>query len=960
MNVLGKIIICCAITITFKVTTAYSQDISPTAAPAWIVEREVNYDAEDTDNRNNGSVSYLLDDQQSYTDGSGLTFYVRQIFKLNTLQAIEQMGTLGLQYNPAYQDYVIHHVNVIRDGEVIDMLPNIRLTVDSFNSEINTDDHEGQNVVQMYIADLRRGDTIDYSVSIVGQNPAFGNETVGMILNVAIMEINNVYRRITVPADVTLNINVAAGLGEPAMTVENNQRVYEWYWDKLEQSTSENAVPVWHPQYPYAYYSSFANWNEIANWAYQLFEIDVDDVDLIQETALELTQNSETEVDKLKAIFSFMQSEIRYTGLEIGRNGYRPFPATEVLRRRYGDCKDQTVLLIALLRAIGIEASGALVNSISGKLIPQYGETPLAFNHVIVRATLSDETYWLDPTISIAQDKAADLTPPRYMYALVIDENAQQLSEIPLEEQDPYSPHIAVLDNYSIKDGVFGELTWQRTTRFSGATADFIRNSVDYIGERQLGINLRTSHQFIHEGIENREFTTINDTEDFVELHEDYVVPKAGVYDENRNLTIFSYAPRNIAELLVSPANISDRKSPLALQFPARRRSIANFYVPGAAFNHFQKQIRNEFFTFKFRGWYEGNIFKMIYEFETHKDHVPVEKLQKYKEDIDLLLSSMIFYVASNGNRPTSRMEVYQPVLNQTARLVDTNNMDVHEKIETFINTGGLNYLRDSREEALEILNDPNLPIDASDDFFNTLIGYSLDGNDYHEAFFYHDLHVKTDGVIDFDLLMYLIRDLVRNSEYEMAEDVLLKEIEDHSQPINSNSAGYLQNLLRELYWIQKDFTKLRSVLEHIVEHFPDREQFYRELKVVYKKLSLDNELSTHSNLMNSLGISDPEIVAIEEGYEHHRRPRILVPISPIYPKTAERSGTEGYAKVEYTIAESGEISNCRVVEAVPLDSFGDAACKAATRAYFYPMEESEIAGEIKNYKSKVEFKLAQ
>ncbi len=52
-----------------------------------------------------------------------------------------------------------------------------------------------------------------------------------------------------------------------------------------------------------------------------------------------------------------------YVALEFGIYSYKPYPVTQIYARRFGDCKDKASLMIALLRAAGIEAEIALVRT---------------------------------------------------------------------------------------------------------------------------------------------------------------------------------------------------------------------------------------------------------------------------------------------------------------------------------------------------------------------------------------------------------------------------------------------------------------------------------------------------------------------------------------------------------------------------------------------------------------------
>src|SRR5207245_3226925 len=71
----------------------------------------------------------------------------------------------------------------------------------------------------------------------------------------------------------------------------------------------------------------------------------------------------------------FVQDEIRYMGVEIGVNSHMPYSPATVVKRRYGDCKDKTLLLITMLRALGISARPALVSTTYRSHVTDYQPT---------------------------------------------------------------------------------------------------------------------------------------------------------------------------------------------------------------------------------------------------------------------------------------------------------------------------------------------------------------------------------------------------------------------------------------------------------------------------------------------------------------------------------------------------------------------------------------------------------
>ncbi|HSM92556.1 MAG TPA: DUF3857 domain-containing protein, partial [Anaeromyxobacteraceae bacterium] len=98
----------------------------------------------------------------------------------------------------------------------------------------------------------------------------------------------------------------------------------------------------------------------------------------------------------VRLLAGWLAQNVRYTGLEFGEGAIVPAPPDETLGRRYGDCKDLSLLLVGLLRAAGIDAHVALLRTewfeVSPEL-PGLGE----FDHAIVRVDGKDPI-WIDPT----------------------------------------------------------------------------------------------------------------------------------------------------------------------------------------------------------------------------------------------------------------------------------------------------------------------------------------------------------------------------------------------------------------------------------------------------------------------------------------------------------------------------------------------------------------------------------
>jgi Flp pilus assembly protein TadD len=134
----------------------------------------------------------------------------------------------------------------------------------------------------------------------------------------------------------------------------------------------------------------------------------------------------------IRKIVESLHKNVRYTGIEFGESSLIPQFPSETLKRKYGDCKDKATLLATMLRAAGIPARLALLDTGPGQDINTELPGMGMFDHAIVYlpATGKDPEMWIDAT---AQYTQVGYLP--YMdygrWALIADEKTSELKKIP-------------------------------------------------------------------------------------------------------------------------------------------------------------------------------------------------------------------------------------------------------------------------------------------------------------------------------------------------------------------------------------------------------------------------------------------------------------------------------------------------------------------------------------------------
>lgn len=264
---------------------------------------------------------------------------------------------------------------------------------------------------QVPIRSLRAGDHLEYKIRIVGTRAEapghfWGEESIfkpssGMVVLDEIIELR-------VPKGAF--VQVWSPRLTPQHSVEGGEQVYHWQasqprplagLDKpalhklLEAEASDGLGKLYDIQW-----TNFHDWAEVGSWYRSMEGTRIQPDDEIKARVKELIADKKTEEEKVQVLYNFVGPQVRYIGVAFGIGRYQPHEASEVLRNQYGDCKDKSTLLIAMLAAAGVKADAALIGA--GVRFNPDVPSPSAFNHCITLVHLADKTVWLDTTAEVA------------------------------------------------------------------------------------------------------------------------------------------------------------------------------------------------------------------------------------------------------------------------------------------------------------------------------------------------------------------------------------------------------------------------------------------------------------------------------------------------------------------------------------------------------------------------------
>src|SRR5579872_152049 len=180
--------------------------------------------------------------------------------------------------------------------------------------------------------------------------------------------------------------------------------------------------------------TTIADWSTIGDWYYRLQKPQAVATPPISAEVARITAGTTTASQKAAALCGWLQDNVRPIGIPLGISGYRPHAASDIFAKRYGDAKDTTNLLIAMLGAAGIHADPALLSPGSPVDLQTRLPSLQQFSHVIALARIDGRDVWLDPTADacpFGDIPAAD----RGAFALIAAVGSGAFKRIP-----PYEP----------------------------------------------------------------------------------------------------------------------------------------------------------------------------------------------------------------------------------------------------------------------------------------------------------------------------------------------------------------------------------------------------------------------------------------------------------------------------------------------------------------------------------------
>jgi len=339
--------------------------------------------------------------ETQYWTGANPAYLVNRATQVNASSRLSEIGQFSIGFIPAYQKLIMHRVAIMRGNQIMDRTKTANIRVIDSENDVAGGYYHGESKAQLLLEDVKAGDTLWITYTIEGTNPVFGSMWHEHLPWPKAAPIGLRKVSLLQPPGRQVQWRVSgtpqAELAAPKVEQRNGVTKLVFQQASVPPVEYETSIPPDLIPISVLDFSEYKSWNQVAQWANALFSATAPSAEV---RALARKFTAETLEGRAAQALHWVQDDIRYFSVSMGENSHRPQSPDVVLKRRFGDCKDKSQLLVALYRAMGIEAQPVLLHASAPKMPEQFLPSPGNFDHAIVRVVLDGKPYFVDPTLA--------------------------------------------------------------------------------------------------------------------------------------------------------------------------------------------------------------------------------------------------------------------------------------------------------------------------------------------------------------------------------------------------------------------------------------------------------------------------------------------------------------------------------------------------------------------------------
>ncbi len=562
-------------------------------------------------------VQHLLLDWQKHWEEK--TKFRRIALKPLSQIGVKAISQIELSYNPAFFQIRVHSIRLYRNGVWHDRLDNSRHHVLQREDGLENQVYHGTHTLVFFISDIQPGDVLEYQYSYIGENPFLSTHVDETFYLENSFSLENIYFRLLAhPSHHLLTKATNTNRSLEVRDISSDLREWSIGCKDTKAISYEPNTPSSCDPYARIQISEYKSWKEVIDKEVTLVTLPERFMeDPIPEIAdLIKTWSAFDTYERIRLATRFVQNEIRYLSLSDGISALKPQDPTLCFQKRYGDCKDKTLLLHGLLKLMGISSTPILVHTEEGASLHESLPSSSLFNHMVLRVDLG---IFIDSTITHQGGAMISNYFPSYHYGLPISDGENDLIALP---QEKLLRPIEIETTFNPGNGQNIEMVV--TTNYYDQEAEFMRRRLSYRGISQLSDgHLHYTQQLYRGAVLQTPLVVADDIDkNIFSTTERYLIPIASKKGKKR-LQIQSQILNDYLETDID----TDRENPYEVPFPLWVKEHIHLNLEGSL-TPMEMSFEHDSFT------YSSSIQENDLNFELHilKDHITPDEISSCNE----------------------------------------------------------------------------------------------------------------------------------------------------------------------------------------------------------------------------------------------------------------------------------------------------------------------------------------
>jgi hypothetical protein len=336
-----------------------------------------------------GQVTHLLCDKQLHAEKH--QEYTHVAIRLETIQAVQQESEWRIEIEPRHQQVTVHFIKVHRAGKQFD-----QTRLESLHpASAGTD---GRQTLLLLLEDVRPGDILEWSYTFEAHPAVMPGHCARFFSPPEGTSLGKLFFSVRFNEARPMKWKSSDSDLAPAESRAKSDVHWVWTRENIPGAIREENTPEWHITGSWIQVSDCADWETVASEFAVAWSADKEDASA-KAIAGELAAGPGGIVEHAEKAIHLVQDEYRCLAEDVELQGTPPVALEIVARRRFGNAKDLSFLLVQLLRGLGMSARLVLVNTKLQKSLRDFLPDPGLLDHVVVEFEARGERRWIDATV---------------------------------------------------------------------------------------------------------------------------------------------------------------------------------------------------------------------------------------------------------------------------------------------------------------------------------------------------------------------------------------------------------------------------------------------------------------------------------------------------------------------------------------------------------------------------------